>query len=160
MITDPGERSSILVGTVGILLTTYIGLRMSEDVGITTTCKRVEDTTMTQVDMGTTGNLSFEASTIDKLTLCHLWTVASSASRHTGEACLAVQVDIGAISLIIIVMQDMRRRVLGILFMIVSLTDGTLLTTTENLEAVAPIQVDGGTTPYLCIATITATKDV
>ena len=54
------------------------------------------------------------------------------------------QVDITAVFGIVCgVLQFLSGRIIG------SLTDGTSLTTTENLERVASIQVDGGGTPDL-----------
>ena len=138
MITDPGEATTILIGTVRFLLTTYVSLRMSENVGITATCKRVEDTTITEVDMGVAGNQTFECTTIDELTLGHVRTVTRSSSSHTRKTGITVQVDISAVFLII-----------HILPLIVFLTDSTHLATTEDLEGIAFVQVDGSTTPDL-----------
>ena len=138
MISDPRESATILVGTVSFLLTSYIGLRMSEDISITTTCEGVEDTTITKVDVGIAGNHTFKCATIDELTLCHIGTVACCASCHTRKTWFTVQVDVGAVFLIIF-----------ILALIVFLTDSTHLAATEDLEHITLIQVDGGTTPYL-----------
>ena len=43
---------------------------------------------------------------------------------------------------------------------IIGLTDDTLLTATKNLENIAGIEVNGGTTPYLGVFAIAATEDV
>ena len=48
-------------------LTTHIGLSMSENIGVTCTCKGVIDTTLTQVDNGITTHWTQEAAAIDEL---------------------------------------------------------------------------------------------
>ena len=144
MVTDPGESATVLVGTVGFLLTTYIRLCMSEDIGITTTCKRVEDTAITKVDMGVAGNHTFECTTVDELTLSHVRTVARSSSCHTREAGFTVQVDVSTVCRIIYIFSSFIKFSIFLLA-----ADGTHLATTEDLEHITLIQVDGGTTPYL-----------
>ena len=144
MVTDPWEPATVLVGSVGFLLTTYIRLCMSEDIGITTTCKRVENTAITKVDMGITGNHTFESTTVDELTFSHVRTVARSSSCHTREAGFTVQVDVSTVCRIIYIFSSFIKFSIFLLA-----ADGTHLTTTEDLEHITLIQVDGGTTPYL-----------
>ena len=158
MVTDPREPATILIGTVSILLTTNECLRMSEDIGITTAGKGVEDTTITEVDMDIAGNQTFESTTIDEFTLGHIWTVARSSSRHTGEGGFTVQIDIGAVIFIRaispITLLD------AILPICVFLTNGTLLTATEDLESIALVQVDGSAAPDFRRQTKATTEDV
>ena len=122
---------------------------MSEDVSITTTCEGVEDTTITEVDMGIAGNQTFESTAIDELTLGHVRTVTRSSSSHTRKTGITVKVDISAVFLII-----------HILALIIFLTNGTSLATTEDLEAVAFVQVNSGTTPDFRGGTIATAEDV
>ena len=138
MVTNPGEA-----------VQAYIGLRMSEDIGITATGERVEDTTITKVDMGVASNLTLEATTIDKLTLGHVWTVTICSSRYAWESRISVQINIGAVILVVHILQYGCRRIIRIRFGTLSLTDSTGLTTTENLEGIAGIQIDSGATPDL-----------
>ena len=158
MVTDPREPATILIGTVSILLTTNECLRMSENIGITTAGEGVENTTITEVDMGAASNQTFESTTVDELTLGHIRTVARSSSRYTGEIGFAVQVDVGAVIFIRaispIILLD------AILPICVFLTNGTLLTATEDLESVALVQVDGGTAPDFRRQTIATTEDI
>ena len=144
MISDPWEAATILVGSVILLLTSYIGLGMSEDIGITTTCKRVKDTPITKVDMGITGNHTFECTTIDELTLSHIGTVANCASCHTRKTWFTIQVDIGAVCLIIYIFSSFIKFSIFLLA-----ADSPHLSTTEYLEHITLVQVDGGTTPNL-----------
>ena len=127
MVADPWEA-----------VLSNIGLRMAEDVGIAAACEGVEDTTIIKVDMDITGDGSLKGTTIDKLTLGHVRTVARSTACHTRKAGGTVQVDVGAVFLII-----------GIFSLFILLTNGTHLATTEDLEHITLIQIDGGTTPDL-----------
>ena len=132
MVTDPGE--AFVTGAVK----TNVGLCMTENIGITRTCEGVEDTTVAQVDMGVTGNRAFKSTTIDELTLGHVLTVACCTTGHARKTGIAVQIDIGAVFLII-----------GIFSLIILLTDGTHLAATEDLEHITLVQVDGGAAPDL-----------
>ena len=133
MVADPWET-----------VLSHIGLRVAEDVGIAAACEGVEDTTIIKVDMDITGDGSLKGTTIDKLTLGHVRTVARSTACHTRKAGGTVQVDVGAVFLIIDVFSSF------IIFSIFLLAaDGTHLTATEDLEHITLVQVDGGTTPNL-----------
>ena len=121
----------------------HVGLRMAEDVGITAAGEGVEDTAIVEVDMGVTSDGPLKGATIDKLTLSHVGTIACSSSRHTGEIGIAVQIDISAVFLIVGIFY-----LLGLL-VISSITNGTHLTATEDLEHIALVQVDGRAAPYL-----------
>ena len=127
MVADPWEA-----------VLSHIGLRMAEDVGIAAACEGVEDTTIIKVDMDITGNGSLKGTTIDELTLGHVRTVARRTACHTRKAGGTVQIDMGAVFLVI-----------DVFAFFILLTDGTGLTATEDLEHITFIQVDGGTTPDL-----------
>ena len=76
---------------------------MSEDVGITTAGKRVEDTTVAQIDMGIACYQSLEAATIDEFSLCQITAVTSSPSGHTGTVVIVRQIDVGAVFRIVLI---------------------------------------------------------
>ena len=131
---------------------------MADDVGVTTASEGVEDTTVVQGYMGISRYQTFESTTVEILTLGHVFAVARGAACHTGET--TVQIDIGAIFRVILVSQIMNRRVVRIWLVTDGIADSALLTTTENLEGVALVQVDGRTTPDLRVTTIAATEDI
>jgi len=146
-----------MVADIGEAVHTDIGLGVSVDIGITATCKGVEDTSVIQVNGRVTTNRSQEATAIDKLSLSHKRIVVFA----TLGTCYrwVVQVDSSAIfsvSLAVVtgVLQLTCRAIAY------TLTDSTFLTTTEYLEGIASIQVDGGRTPNLGILTITTAKHV
>ena len=141
MVTDPWETE--LRGLSFCPLTNK-GLGMTDDVGITTTGEGVENTTVTQTDMGISTDKTFESTTIDKLTLGHIGTVASSIASHTGQLAVAVQVDIGAVLRIVVVFQ-----LFGVVVVFLGPTNSSLLTTTKDLEDITLVQVDRSTTPDL-----------
>ena len=128
-----------------------IGLGMSEDIGITCSCERVEDTSVTQVDDTVAGNRTQESATVHELTL-------GDVLRHV--VCLrdtgyrAVQVDVSTVSCIVGVFQ------FACCFIIDTLSDGTFLAASEYLEHIAAVQVDGCRTPDLRIDTLTAAKHI
>ena len=145
MVADPGEA-----------ILTHGGLCMANDVGVTTASVGIEDTAVAEVDMGITGNQSFIGTTIEILTLGHVLAIAIGTAGHTGDT--AFQVDIGTVFLVVFVRQIMNCRVIRIRLVTLGITNGTLLATTENLERIALVQVDGCTTPDLGVTTITTTE--
>ena len=117
---------------------------MTEDVGITGAGEGVEDTTIVQVDVRITGDDTLEGTAINELTLSQVFIVASSSTAwHTRQTLVTIQVDVGAVFRIVGVFH-----LLGLL-VISSLTDGTSLAATEDLEHITLVQVDGGTAPDL-----------
>ena len=148
-----------IVTDIGEAVRTYIGLRMSMDVGITAAAEGVEDTTVVQIDVGVARNRTLISTTVDILTVSHIRGVARNPSCHAGITTVAIEVDIGAVLRVIIIFQNLSIRVVRILFVTVSLADGTLLATAEDLEGITLVQVDGGATPDLGVATIAAAED-
>ena len=122
-----------------MVVTTWV----AEDVGITRAGEGVEDTTVVQVDERITGDDSLEGTAIDELTLSHVLIVALRTACHTRQTLVTIQVDVGAVFLVVGVFH-----LLGLL-VISSLTDGTSLTATEDLEHITLVQVDGGAAPDL-----------
>ena len=103
-----------IVTDIGESVGTHVCLHMSEDVGVTTATKGVEDTTVVQGNMGIAGYYTLESTAIDILTLGHVGMVARSTTSHTRITLVAIQVDVSAVFLIVGVMQDMCRGVVWI----------------------------------------------
>ena len=136
MVTNIWEAQIFII----IRVTAYIGLCMSEDIGITTTCEGVEDTPITKVDVGITAYQTFEAASIDKLSLRHIRAIPRYASGHTCNR--TFQIDMGAIISIVGVIAI----IVGVIAIIIFSTDHTFLTTTEDLEDITTLQIDRCTT--------------
>ena len=66
----------------------------------------------------------------------------------------AFQIDVTAVFLVVGVFQFSNCRIIG------SMTDSTLLATSEDLEGIASVEVDGGRAPNLRLLTIAAAKHV
>ena len=143
-----------IVADIGEAVLTHVSLHMSNDVGITTASEGVEDTAIVQVNIRITGYQAFESTTVEILTLGHVRTIALGTLCNTRETGIAIQVDIGAVILIVFVPESPRCGSI----MCICLTNSTLFTTTEDLEGVALVQVDGRTAPDLRVATIATTE--
>ena len=120
-----------------------IHLGTTVDVGIAGTTEGIIDAAVAQVDKRIANHITFVTATIDILRLGewqarHFLRVAGIRTFHVDGTAVASIIDILA----------------GIIL----LTDNTFLTTTEDLESIAVVQVDGGATPYLSLFTLTGTK--
>ena len=100
MVTNPRESQHILTLCIHTI-TSDVGLCVSEDVGVTRTCKAVEDTSVTQIDDGIAGDRCFEGTTIDKLRLSHIVAVFCMSSVNTCHS--AFQIDVTAVSWVVLV---------------------------------------------------------
>ena len=75
---------------------------MSKDVGITSSGKAVEDTSVVQIDDAVTSNWSQETTAIDEFTFSHVLRHVIEF-RDTGNR--TVQVDVGAVSCVVGIFQ-------------------------------------------------------
>ena len=142
-----------MVADIGESIDTNKSLGMTKDISITATCKGVKDTSVIQVNGRVTTNRSQEATAIDKLSLGHKRIIVFAALGTWNIR--VVQIDSSAIgSIVARVLQFLCRRIAH------TLTDSTFFTTSEYLEGIAGIQVDGGRAPYLRILTIATTKHI
>ena len=179
-ITNPGEtfiiagvlyKDSVAAQSTHVVLvpilqlTAYISLGMSEDVSITRSGKGIEHTPLTQIDDGVADYRSEETATIDELSLSHVL-IMVCLLRHTGGN--THQVDVTTVFRIVFEQFTVKgvctvRRVecaIGSRRVTYWLTDDAFLATTEDLEGIASLQVDGGTAPNLGILTMPASKHV
>ena len=146
VITD--IRETIDIDTI-LQLTSNVGLSMSLDISITRTRKGVEYTSVTQVDVGITGNRTFEATTIDEFGLSHIGTVVLMTTTDTWIFLISLKVDISAIirvvfinvsTVLVFVISNCCDIRLGVDCRSgLSLTNSPFLTATEYLEYIASI---------------------
>ena len=120
-----------------------IHLGTTVDVGIAGTTEGIIDAAVAQVDIRIANHITFVTATIDILRLGewqarHFLRVAGIRTFHVDGTAVAGIIDVLACFIL--------------------LTDDTFLTTTEDLESIAVVQVDGSTAPNLGFLTITSTK--
>ena len=167
-IANPGEALHIVARSINAA-TTYVGLGMSEDVGVTRAGEAVEDAALAQVDDGIAADGTLEAAAVDELRLGHVL-AAVGLLRHTNLRTFHVHgagvgIAVG-IRLAVEVIGPILIGPIGPISPIgligpigpIGLSNNPLCAAAEYLEGIAAVQVDGGRTPYLGVLTIAAAE--
>ena len=165
IVADVGESVVVAWGCFIIVPGfTYVCLGVAQYVGITATSKGIEDTSVTQIQVGVAHNRTFVTAGIEELALCHVYGVVLGTG---GTGMFTIQVDGGAVVGIVFVKfavegVSFRTAVIGSFRRIRGanrLTDYTLFATAKGLETVAFLDVNGGTAPNFGVLTIAAAED-
>ncbi len=129
---------------------------MSEDVCITCAGKGVEHTSVTQVDDSVATDRTLKATAINKLCCRHVIIVTRCIAGHTR----VVTLHIDGARIFGVILKCLAVEGIVIASAIIGFADDSLLTTTEDLEGVAGIKINGHIAPYLGVLTIASAKDI
>ena len=152
MVTNIWEAEVCVITGV----TSHISRCVSENVSITCTGKGVEHTSVTQVDDSVATDRTLKAATINKLSSRHVVVVTRCIASHTR----VVTLHIDGARIFGVILKCLAVEGIVIASAIIGFADDSLLTTTEDLEGVAGIKINGHIAPYLGVLTIASAKDI
>ena len=147
-------REAVFVATIAVRLATYKHFCMSKNICIAGTAKGVIDTSVTEIYKGVACYDTFVTATIEIFCFCQMLngTFMRKYSWDTVEINGGTVFRVKFVNIVTILIKD--RCLISVQL---SLSYSTLLTTSEQLEGIAIIVVDGCTAPYLSVLTVSGT---